>query len=434
MSKTEGFFSVPRAAIYALADNGASSKVIAGYLVLARFTDKSGIYSTAGKNALCDYLGIANGAAEAILNTLQVTKIEHNGDSDSDDELQSKRLILTPNEWAGEYQGKNKCTWIVNDFDTSSPDRVWIPNSLVSGSDNFSAPLKRLIKIRNDAVMRALALLYCEQDEEQVGGAKSSATLFVPYSIVKTVSKDDLILSAVEATGTVVIDAKFAERVLFTLAPDEKGVRRAIERLESEGFIYRAVTVFDNSPSLPETEAMYTLDTKATCGSTIQDNDDSLATEMQKYASAHGIKCADSAGRFYRKYAAVAPSGDPIHVAEIIRLRLRITAGPDFINERLKRMADKHQEARGWLTTADDNERNEQPEPATTLNQPQSSVSYGSSQDNGWECDITFDDPPLTRGNLSERIAAILSPTEPANLKKPGNGTIPIDETDDIWF
>ena len=56
-SRGPGSFCIPRAALNALLDNKATVHEICAYLVLARFTDDSGCYSTASIHAVNRYTG-----------------------------------------------------------------------------------------------------------------------------------------------------------------------------------------------------------------------------------------------------------------------------------------------------------------------------------------------------------------------------------------
>lgn len=346
MSKEQGFFSVPRVAVHALVDNNNNRKTIGGYLVLARFTDRTGLYSQAGASAISRYLGVATGTAKAILDTLKQSKV--NPDDITIDETTSERLLIDPKVWGDNVQKKTQ--WVVNDYKVEAQDKVWLPNSLIDGSDKCPFPLARLIETGNDDLMRALVLLYAAQDEEQVAGVKPSATVYSPYSIGKATEIGEMSIMEAESTSDIIYNANFAKGVLGNQSSGSDAVRRIIDRLERMGLIYRAVTVFDGDPGQPDTEARYTLDTKAVAPSAIQQEDDTLASEMQLFAKQAGIVCSDSAGRFYRRYPVVVPTCQDAHVAEIIRMRHRITDLPDFLAEKLKRVTERHQDAREWLT------------------------------------------------------------------------------------
>ena len=55
---TAASFCIPRAAIEALINAQASAVEVCAYLVLARFTDPTGLYSTASVNAVFKYASI----------------------------------------------------------------------------------------------------------------------------------------------------------------------------------------------------------------------------------------------------------------------------------------------------------------------------------------------------------------------------------------
>ena len=56
-SRGPGSFCIPRAALNALLDSGATAYEVCAYLTLARFTDESGRYSTASISAVNRYTG-----------------------------------------------------------------------------------------------------------------------------------------------------------------------------------------------------------------------------------------------------------------------------------------------------------------------------------------------------------------------------------------
>jgi len=364
----KGFFAVPKLAVASLIDASATAKQIGGYLVLARFTDRTGVFSNAGKSAISKYLGISDGAAGEVLNALKRIEISNVNEAGGA-RLMSKNLILDPKDWPEE--DSEKVMWIVNDFNTSHGDRVWLPNGIVDGSRKFTFPLQRLISCRNDAHARALLLLYSEHDEGQVGGVRPFSTSYQSYSTTRKATVGDFSIYEAGAKEDYTFNDSFADKIMGGI-PDSRAAQKVLERLESEGFIYRSITVLDGPADSAEAEAIYCLDKKSTCDSTIGASDDTLSSEVNAVATICGCSCSDSSGRFYTRYPVLLPQDYPVHVAAIFRLRFKIRDEYNFIvSKGLDRMTAGQIQAREWIAAAAETAEDERqvkviglPEPA----------------------------------------------------------------------
>lgn len=405
--EVKGFFSVPRVAVTALMGASATSKQIGAYLVLAAFTDKSGLFSRAGKSAISNYLGVGAGAAGEIIAALRRIEVSEG------------KLVVDPKEWEGGQLGDKKTQWVVNDFGTSAGERVWIPKTLVASPGKHGYPLERLVKSRNDPGARALLLLYSEHDEEQVGGVRPCRTGWVPYTLSGITQVGGFNLAEAKSSGEYAFDSSFVSQVMGAVPSDDKAVGNVIDRLEAEGYLYRAVTVMDGPPDLGETEAVYCLDVKSSCDSSVGAEDDVVRTDVNVIAARHVLNCADAAGRFYTRYPVLVPVDYPMHVAEVFRLRHRIGEGSnEIIDKGLAQMKAGQAQVREWIAEAGDTADRKQPpavNPEPVIYDSFSSDLGHENCDTAWSRTDSADLVPQRKRITSPRcVGGTMSPLRPS--------------------
>lgn len=170
-----GSFFVSKTAVDALIEASATAKQIGSYLVLARFTERTGVFSVAGKSAINRYLSISNGAATSAIERLQQITVQLPHD-DAAPKTTSKQplpinLIVDPKLMQMKVPKSKYITYALNDFGCEADDKVWFPNSLIDNTGKFNNPLSRLLSHGNsDKAARALLLMYKYHDMEQSGG------------------------------------------------------------------------------------------------------------------------------------------------------------------------------------------------------------------------------------------------------------------------
>lgn len=185
-------FCVPRAAIEALLNAKATAYEICAYLILARFTEATGVYTTASVKAVSTYTGGNKKAIEkaiervAAIHAKKTTKVS-NGRSGKSHAMVEQATDLGPIlytaagwlEKTGEIlpdgpTERGAVRFILPDFGEPLEDRVWFGAGLVDGFGAFTKPMKK-VKDAGDVAARLLLAMYAETDMETWGGVNPHA-------------------------------------------------------------------------------------------------------------------------------------------------------------------------------------------------------------------------------------------------------------------
>lgn len=364
-----GSFCVPSLVIDALIDAQVSAYEVVAYLVLARFTDLSGMYSTASISAINRYTGAnktRNGpVAKALerLATIKVKKVRrvHNGKtgvaSKYVDEVEDLGPILYGREGWMAYTGEvlpdgptehRKVHYVLPDFDEDLADRVWFGNGLVSGHGQFAKPLKTL-KDAGPAAARLLLALYQLNDMETWGGVPPIGEGHGPrvrFESVAEVSdvKDSAQVLRAKRSGSLcsssclrrVWNPNFKDWDAAHFAAGSP-VWAALEALESAGFIYEIVMVLNRTAikkkfasgeeygEIPlDAEPYYELDCRSKHGYKPAGESDGIGWLTARTAGELGMSVALTDGKFDGTYAAIVPKGFGCMIVGIYRLRFRV--------------------------------------------------------------------------------------------------------------
>ena len=368
-TKGPGSFCVPRAAINALLTHGATAYDICAYLTLARFTDASGMYSTASLSAIHRYTGANKTRGGPVARALARlhTEITVPVAAQARGPRARRRVpvvldraaweratgdILTPLTGA-----KADVRHVLPSFDEPLADRVWFGNNLVTGMRTVQAPLKS-VKHAGDIAARFLLWAYAEQDMEAWGALNPLTTVYRDYH-----RADDYPIAGgwhgsrwkaaeVAATGALLTTPKRAGVLPYqdweADAADGHPLFAAVAALESAGLLYEVVTVLNrNRPAKstlpPDSEPYYTLDTRSLHGYTPR-GEEGLAWLTARTAGELGKPVAGAGddnpvqysrvsealdlpthgGQFNSTYAAIVPAGQPHRVMGLYRLRFRV--------------------------------------------------------------------------------------------------------------
>lgn len=363
LPKGKGSFWVARQAIDILLANKATAMDICAYLVMAKHTDQSGQFSTSGLQAIYRAVGVGHAIAERAvqrLSQMQDQRAKRVGKG------LLKNLVYPAAEWekiTGQEPPhgpteRSKVRWVLNDFGVGPEDHVWISNELVEGIGRFTQPLKRL-KRCGDVAARLLLICYRESDLEQFGGVKPSgafARSYEMYKIQTNIGHGYDIWHGVDknitgwhaginpALGVQKYSSEEAKRV-EEVAP----FWRAIEALDSAGFVYQVVSVMDREAGDPESQVIYELDTKSRHGYK-PNGEHGLGGYTAKISHHLGNPVADSQGRLYGRYAVIVPAGIQPHVVGIYRLRFRVANPKNHgVKGAWSRIYSGQKEAREWL-------------------------------------------------------------------------------------
>lgn len=366
----QGSFCIPRAALNALIDAQANAYEICTYLVLARFTDASGQFSTASISAVNRYTGankVKNGPVDRAIQRLKTirakkTRAVHNGKSGraaaTIEQVEDLGPILFDRaEWTSTREERlpdgpterGIVQFALPDFGEPLSDRVWFGGNLVKGISSFTQPLKA-VKNAGDVAARFLLLLYMAQDMETWGGIPPIGNESGPWQHYEPVAEDINLLGQAR-----LIRSKAEGRILssdyFTRTPpkpvgtrdswnrsanSDKLVWNALEALQSAGLVYEVVTVLNRNPlkrkfasgdeygGIPDdAEPLYELDSLSAHGFK-PEGEEGIGAATAKTAGELGHPVALEGGRFDGTYAAIVPAGNPAMVAGIYRLRFRV--------------------------------------------------------------------------------------------------------------
>jgi hypothetical protein len=354
-------FCIPRAAIDALLKAQASALQVCAYLVLARFTDGTGIYSPASVKAISVRTGTGKKLVEKALETLSTIYAG------------ATPIVIDRAAWIKRQPDqvlpdgpteRGQVRYVLPDLGEPPESRVWIGASLVDGIGTFKRPLFGLKNAGSEAA-RMLLALYAINDMEAWGGADPRLGPWQRYEPDEA-ERDGINLNR----GARLIRAKrqgpvgngeFFRRVWQPSKGEWWGAHdaagdpcwRALEALESMGLIYEMVTVLNRNPKpakfaggeaygeiRDDAEPLYELDCRSRHGYKPVDEEGlagltaKTAGQFNRPVTAQGEFVRDGdetvyvgSGSFDGTYAALVPVGSGAMVVGIYRPRFRIANG-----------------------------------------------------------------------------------------------------------
>lgn len=359
--KGKGSFWISKKAIAQLIADKATAMEIGAYLVLAKHTDESGQFSTAGVQAVYRATGVGHAVAQRAIDRLCQVK----GPQTTKGKSKAVwNLVYPAGTWASLTgldlpHGPIKAAqvrWVLNDYGAGPEDRVWISNELIDGHGKFTQPLKRL-KRCGDVAARLLLVCYQQSSLEQMGGINplpnGFAYTYDMSKVKRNVHGYDLwhgVGKSVTGWGaaTVLGVSKFSND------DDEKEDQiapywQAIESLDSAGFVYQVVTVMDAEAGHEEAQAIYELDTKSRHGYK-PIGEHGLGGATARLSHHLGNPVADANGRLYGRYAAIVPAGVQPHITGIYRLRFRVANPKNHgVKGAWARIHNSQKEAQEWI-------------------------------------------------------------------------------------
>lgn len=349
-----GSFCIPRAALDALLDAQATAYEICTYLVMARFTDSSGCFSTASISAVNRHTGankVKGGTVDRALQRLLTIKAKTvkkvtNGRTGKAHQWIEKAtdlgpILYTRDAWhqaTGEIfqdgpHERAKVLHVLPDFEEPQENRIWFGNNLVTGVKTFDQPLKSL-KNAGDVAARLLLSLYAVNDMETWGGIRPVGKERGPWHHYEPVAGDNSLntlgrLMRAKDQGLVASIAK-------TISDDTDVYFSALYALESSGLIYQMVLVLNRNAikskfasgaeysAIPEdAEPLYELDCRSQHGYK-PEGEEGIGWATATTAGELGHSVALSGGQFDGTYAAIVSKGHPAMIAGIYRLRFRV--------------------------------------------------------------------------------------------------------------
>jgi hypothetical protein len=374
-NKGAASFWVPRKAIEALLKAKATAAEITAYLTIAKHTPVTGDYSTAGAKAVRTKSGMSVPAMERTIESL--LSIDLNGSRAKTRQSKSAkkftRLVYTAEDWTrltGEVLPhgpgqRSKTRFVLNTFraydelegDFVVPDMIWFGANLVAGVDSFERPLYALRQC-GDRAAWLLMLLYIHNAMDEWGGVSPVKTAFVKYTQGhrSDVGRTNYSISHWEREGPTVW-TWVSGSVTAGLSGEKDEYMdvfwKALNSLTAHGFIYEVVTVTtaqagEQAPHENDFP-LYELDARSLHGYKPK-GEEGVAGETAMIARDLGYPVTDGEGQFYGKYAAIAPTGTPIRVIGIYRLRFRV-ANPKnaYVTDAWKQISERQKEAEGWI-------------------------------------------------------------------------------------
>jgi hypothetical protein len=367
-----GSFCIPRAALEALIDARATAYEICTYLILARFTDVSGQFSSASLHAVNRYTG-ANKTkggpidrAIARLKTLRARRktVVSNGRSGKAHQMVEQWVDLGPilfdrDAWQADKQlpvpdgpgERARILYVLPDFDEPFDERVWFGGNLATGLAGFDFPLKSL-KNAGDVAARLLLLMYADNDMETWGGVRPSTTRREggPWNHYEPVSDDCRLRGGVRLirckdAGQIGSSAMFS-RAWRAPSPSDwwkqhseanEPVWAALRALKSSGLIYEVVMVLNRSAvkrhfssgaeygDIPDdAEPLYELDCRSQHGYKPV-GEEGIGGLIASTAGDLGHPVTTAGGTFDGTYGAFVLDGHGAMIAGIYRLRFRVS-------------------------------------------------------------------------------------------------------------
>ena len=352
--KGKGSFWISKQAIEVLLNEKATALEIAAYLVMAKHTNEGGMFTTSGIKAIHKATGVSHPVIQKAVDKL--TKMEVNQRAKeiallykADDWQKLTKTVLPPAPFE-----RAEVRYVVNDFKAKPEDKVWISNELVTGYGKFTQPLKKL-KMCGDAAARLLLIGYRESNLEQYGGINPA--FFRQHYEMSNVNEQNgyAIWHGKEnghnGGGDWAKAAGYTSRELnddYLKEEASKVFWKAVGALDQSGFIYQMVSVMDREASNPEAQVIYELDAKSKHGYKPA-GEEGLAGETARLSNIYGNPVTDSMGRFYGRYAAIVPAGEP-HIVGIYRLRFRVSNSKNHgVASAWARIYQGQKEAKEWL-------------------------------------------------------------------------------------
>ena len=328
-------FFVTRKTLEAILNAKLKAPEIAIFLTLARFTNKTGAESTAGFQAIQKNAGIGKSAAEKYLQHMHLVKVANN---------RGKQEPLAASALDLPLLDKNKRTqtrWTLGGM--AWDDKVWFPNTLVDGYGRFQNPLRRLCRC-GDAAARLLLLFYMHADFATYTGINPKTAACQKYEARLDTTYKGHNFFIVTASGP----RAFPEIASIALGGTlSSNIVPAVfwsylELLKSNGFIYEAIAICDDSCPL------YFIHVKNPHGNAPPTGEEHIGGRIATVFSRLGKPLTETGGRFSGRFGAIVPDGLPIQAWGIYRLRLRTSVDGSSLTQANRGCLD-------WATAMLDN-------------------------------------------------------------------------------
>lgn len=330
-------FWITKRAIKVLLDNKATATQIGAYLVLARHTDKTGVFSTAGLHAIYNKVGIGQPVAQRAVDALCEMRLG------GTNERPLYLVHKVTDEMTGLPHGPGELTKVRHllPIQELEDERVWIGANLVDGFRTFKLPLKRL-KAIGDAPTRLLLFLYQYEAMEEFGGIHPRKTFYMHFDMTKRGSGESwwgFDIWTAEEQGRTAYHECLAASVGWDAPPKNQSAAKTeeyrkeqwtkfwevLKKLDRAGFIYTMVSVMDREIEDPDGQVLFELGIKSMNDYQPPKGEEGVGKQTAILTGQLGVEVTDSQGRIRDKYAVVVPGGFSVHVIGVCRLRFRVS-------------------------------------------------------------------------------------------------------------
>jgi hypothetical protein len=360
--KGSGSFRIPRKAVEILIQNCATGWQIGIFLTIARYTDASGKFSSAGYKAIHQATGASPGTEgrpgrgrQIAADLLKIGRYEHEARR-AKKKSSLEGILYTAEEWQ-EKTGESipeidhelhKVRWVLNSFETD--DWVWFPNSLTDGYGRFRQPLKRL-KQCGDIAARLLLFLYASDNMEEFGGIPPNNNVYKKYKTHHVASRNGYSFWETEEALPYAYHRLFLPVLCLNKLSDDKDENKkqfdpfwnALYSLENSGFMYECVTVMDGASLNQDSRPMYDLVTRPKHGHPLKGEEGMLDKINQIFIE---FGYGSESRRFYSKYPVISIVGVQPLVIGIYRLRFRVANPKNYpVRAAWRRI---HEERKYW--------------------------------------------------------------------------------------
>lgn len=312
--KCNGAFWVAATVIDYFISSAVPSLEILVYLVMARYTDKSGMFSKAGYKVITERLSIGkNKAIRAVKELLRYS------DGDGND---ADKILYTPGSWYmleykggmiidGEYDNER---WVLNDFGCGRRvNIVWFDNSIIGCKGMHSKPLLKII--RQDILIITLLTVHRYYSIDFHG--VDPYYFYEKYTVCNEIDIGRQIICQHKRSGLYINKSELNHlRYINNINNLDKAddstisvrMEKALGSLIQCGFINKTIVAVkpwpNQHPQYPEaTQVLYELDVK----SKYEKRDEYMfAEDMDEFAAQHGMKSSRGGIKFYNKYSTVS--------------------------------------------------------------------------------------------------------------------------------
>ena len=341
---------MPRAAIDALLDAKATAYEICAYLVLARFTDETGCFSTASISAVNRYTGankVKGGTIDSAIERLKliqhktVKRVSTWSRGTKKQATDIGPILCSRDTWRATNPDealpdgpteRSQVLFILPTFGEERDSRVWFSNNLVDGFGEFRRPLK-MLKDAGPEAARLLLAMYAANDMEQWGGVRPIGASAGPW--VRYEPEEE---TGAPLGGARLIIAACAGALAVTdgrIHGPQRTYFEALAVLQSTGLIYEVVMVLNRNPEkskfsddspyskIPDdAEPLYELGARNHHGYK-PDGEEGIGGATAKTAGELGKPVTLKGGTFHGTYAAIVRRGQGAMIVGIYRLRFR---------------------------------------------------------------------------------------------------------------